>query len=134
MIKSKFFSKKTNLICIADDSGLEVDLLNKAPGIYSARWGGVKGNFSKARPYKNLAQASLKDLEKVDGLPDDSAKTWGSLARQYSRRYNEVFQRPVVKNILQRGPKGAREELTFDAAIAPKVKGKINLRDFISSY
>ena len=48
LIKSKFFSKKTNLICIADDSGLEVDLLNKAPGIYSARWGGVKGNFSKA--------------------------------------------------------------------------------------
>ena len=88
-----------------------------------------QGNFSKARPYKNLAQAALKDLEKVDGLADDSAKTWGSLARQYSRRYNEVFQRPVVKNILQRGPKGAREELTFDAALAPKVKGKINLRD-----
>ena len=88
-----------------------------------------QGNFSKARPYKNLAQAALKDLEKVDGLADDSAKTWGSLARQYSRRYNEVFQRPVVKNILQRGPKGVREELTFDAALAPKVKGKINLRD-----
>lgn len=88
-----------------------------------------QGNFSKARPYKNLAQAALKDLEKVEGLADDSAKTWGSLARQYSKRYNEVFQRPVVKNILQRGPKGAREELTFDAALAPKVKGKINLRD-----
>lgn len=88
-----------------------------------------QGNFSKARPYKNLAQASLKDLEKVEGLADNSAKTWGSLARQYSKRYNEVFQRPVVKNILQRGPKGVREELTFDAALAPKVKGKINLRD-----
>tara|TARA_R110002050_G_scaffold277074_1_gene422539 strand:- start:48 stop:2738 length:2691 start_codon:yes stop_codon:yes gene_type:complete len=88
-----------------------------------------QGNFSKARPYKNLAQAALKDLEKVDGLANKSVETWGSLARKYSRRYNEVFQRPVVKNILQRGPKGAREELTFDAALAPKVKGKINLRD-----
>ena len=36
LIKSRYFSKKTNLICIADDSGLEVDILNKNPGIYSA--------------------------------------------------------------------------------------------------
>ena len=48
LIKSKYFSKKTNLICIADDSGLEIDILNKKPGIYSARWGGKNGNFNKA--------------------------------------------------------------------------------------
>jgi len=48
IIKSKYFSKKTNLICLADDSGLEIDLLNKKPGIYSARWGGKKNDFNKA--------------------------------------------------------------------------------------
>ena len=48
IIKSKYFSKKTNLICLADDSGLEIDILNKEPGIYSARWGGKKGDFNKA--------------------------------------------------------------------------------------
>ena len=37
-IKASFFSKKTNLICLADDSGLEIDLLRGQPGIYSARW------------------------------------------------------------------------------------------------
>ncbi len=42
IIKSKYFSKKTNLICLADDSGLEIDILDKRPGIYSARWGGKK--------------------------------------------------------------------------------------------
>ena len=48
LIKSKYFSKKTNLICIADDSGLEIDILDKKPGIHSARWGGKHGNFNKA--------------------------------------------------------------------------------------
>ena len=59
-IKSKYFSKKTGKICLADDSGLEIDILNKKPGIYSARWGGKKNNF-------NLAiKKVFKELGKVD--------------------------------------------------------------------
>ena len=58
LIKSKYFSKKTNLICLADDSGLEIDLLAGAPGIYSARWGGRNGDFNKAikKVYKELTK------------------------------------------------------------------------------
>ena len=58
LIKSKYFSKKTNLICLADDSGLEIDLLKKRPGIYSARWGGKNSNFNKAikKVYKELSK------------------------------------------------------------------------------
>ena len=48
LIKSKYFSKKTGLMCLADDSGLEIDILEKYPGIYSARWGGKHGDFNKA--------------------------------------------------------------------------------------
>ena len=56
LIKSKYFSKKTGLICLADDSGLEIDLLDKYPGIYSARWGGKYGDFNKAikKVYREL--------------------------------------------------------------------------------
>ena len=45
IIKSKYFSKKTNLICLADDSGLEID---KKPGIHSARWAGKNKDFKIA--------------------------------------------------------------------------------------
>ena len=56
IIKSKYFSKKSNLPCLADDSGLEIDILGKAPGIYSARWGGKNSDFNKAikRVYREL--------------------------------------------------------------------------------
>jgi len=58
LIKAKYFSKKTNKICIADDSGLEIDLLNNQPGIYSARWGGEKGDFNLAisKVYQKLSK------------------------------------------------------------------------------
>tara|TARA_B110001454_G_scaffold207055_1_gene218054 strand:- start:104 stop:706 length:603 start_codon:yes stop_codon:yes gene_type:complete len=48
MIKAQFFSKKTNLICVSDDSGLEIDLLSGAPGIYSSRWAGSENDFGLA--------------------------------------------------------------------------------------
>jgi len=60
LIKSRYFSKKTNLICLADDSGLEIDILKKKPGIHSARWGGKNSDFKKA------IKKVFKELDKVD--------------------------------------------------------------------
>ena len=60
LIKSKFYSSKTNLMCLADDSGLEIDILNKKPGIFSARWSGKKNDFNKA------IKKVFRELNKVD--------------------------------------------------------------------
>jgi len=47
-IKAEYFAKKTNLITISDDSGLMIDLLSGAPGIYSSRWAGPTNDFNIA--------------------------------------------------------------------------------------
>ena len=62
LIKSKFFSKKTNLICLADDSGLEIDILDKRPGIYSSRWAGKNSDFKKAiaKVYREINKKDKK--------------------------------------------------------------------------
>ena len=57
LIKAKFFSNKAKMICLADDSGLEIDILDQKPGIFSSRWAGSKGNFNTAikKVFKELS-------------------------------------------------------------------------------
>jgi XTP/dITP diphosphohydrolase len=103
IIKSKYFSKKTRLICLADDSGIEIDLLDKSPGIYSARWGGKKGDFKKAinRVYKEL---SKKD------------KNW---------KYKKIKARFVCAlSICYLDKKIASVQGKVEGYISPKSKGK----------
>ena len=66
LIKAKFFSKKSKLICLADDSGLEIDVLNGLPGIFSSRWAGKKKNFNLAinKVYKQLKKVDKNFLKK----------------------------------------------------------------------
>ena len=47
-LKANFFYKKSKIISLSDDSGLEIFALQKKPGIYSARWAKQNGSFNKA--------------------------------------------------------------------------------------
>ena len=59
-IKAKYFSNKSKKICLADDSGLSIDKLNGAPGIFSARWGGKNNDFDLA------IKKVFRELDKKD--------------------------------------------------------------------
>ena len=46
-LKADSGCKESGMVCVADDSGLMVDYLDGAPGVYSARFGGEHGNDAK---------------------------------------------------------------------------------------
>jgi len=59
LIKAQYIWERFHLPCFADDTGLEVDALGGAPGVYSARYAGEEQNF------KNNMHKLLKELNGV---------------------------------------------------------------------
>ncbi len=64
--KAIYYSKKVSDPVVADDSGLEIDLLNGEPGIYSARY------FDEAMPY---SERCARILEKLSVFPEPTQRT-----------------------------------------------------------
>lgn len=62
LIKAKTVAKYTDAIVLADDSGLEIDYLNKEPGIYSARYLGEDTSYRVKN--QNL-------IDRLAGVPDE---------------------------------------------------------------
>ncbi|MDE1654891.1 RdgB/HAM1 family non-canonical purine NTP pyrophosphatase [Actinotignum schaalii] len=63
LIKARAYARATGLPAIADDSGLCVDILGGAPGIFSARWSGAHGNDAANR---ELLLAQLADVPRAN--------------------------------------------------------------------
>lgn len=62
LIKAKAIAEYTDAIVLADDSGLEIDYLDKAPGVYSARFMGEDTSYE----IKNQAL-----IDKLEGVPKE---------------------------------------------------------------
>ena len=85
LLKARNAARCTGLPAIADDSGLEVDALHGAPGIYSARYAG-KGAGDKA----NL----LKLLEDIKNVPDEKRSARFQCVLVYLR--HEADPTPII--------------------------------------
>ena len=114
LIKAKFFSQKAKMICLADDSGLEIDILNKQPGIYSARWGGKNSDFKKAikKVFHRLDQKDSKWKKKKV-----KAQFVCALTIYWNKRKN-ITVTGKVKGFISPKPKG-RNGFGYDPIFIP---------------
>ena len=62
LIKARAIAAHTDAIVLADDSGLEIDYLNKEPGVYSARYMGEDTSY-------HIKNANL--IQRLEGVPDE---------------------------------------------------------------
>ena len=65
LLKSPYIYKNYHLDCFADDTGLEVEALNGAPGVYSARYAGGEGHDAQANMLKLLHELDGKENRKA---------------------------------------------------------------------
>ena len=98
IIKAKAVAEKTNHIVLADDSGLEIDFLNKEPGIYSARYLGEDTS-------NEIKNANL--LERMEGVPDEKRTARFVCAIAAAMPDGEIFTTlGVIEGRIDYEPKG----------------------------
>lgn len=113
LLKAKAVAKATGLVAIADDSGLAVDVLGGAPGIFSARWAGRHGDDEANL---RLLLAQLADISEEHrgaafvcaaalALPGEHAST--------------VVEYGQLEGTLLREPRGAHG-FGYDPILVPK--------------
>lgn len=98
LIKARSVMEHTGCLTIADDSGLEVDYLNKEPGVYSARYMGHDTSYD----IKN--QSIIDRLEGVKGN-DRSARFVCAMAAVFPDG-REIVTRGTMEGIIAEKPAG----------------------------
>ena len=97
LIKVREIFKLTNAICISDDTGLEVEALNGAPGVFSARYAGEPSNATE-----NIKKL-LNELKKKNTI-NRSAKFRTVIA--YKDSNQELLFEGIVEGSISLAPKG----------------------------
>ena len=98
IIKAQTVWQRHGLPCFSDDTGLEIDALNGAPGVYSARYAG---------PAKDAQDNMDKVLHELEGVNDREAQFRTAVALQWNGEY-KIFNGIVRGSIAteRRGAKG----------------------------
>jgi XTP/dITP diphosphohydrolase len=110
-LKALSYSKQTGLPCVADDSGLEVDALGGAPGVYSSRYAG---------PGADSAALCAKLLAGMNNVPDGArgARFRCSVALASSGKVL-ICARGEIRGRIIREMRGSRG-FGYDPVFAPE--------------
>ena len=99
-LKAEAAAKESGLPSLSDDSGLCVDALDGAPGIYSARWAGPGKDF-------RLAMRRIEELLNAQGTPDKRAHFVCALALAAPGERSDIYEGRVF-GTLTFPPRGDR--------------------------
>ena len=144
IIKSEYYFAQTGILSLADDSGLEVDALNGAPGIYSARFAGEHAT-DEERVRKILQELQEVPREHrgaqfvcsiaITGF-EDGTKTFEGVARgviaKAPRGENGFGYDPIFEDILS-GKTFAELNRTEKSLSSHRGKSLMLARDFLIS-
>ena len=83
ILKARYYSNRSGLLTVADDSGLSVDALDGGPGLHSARFGGLGANDQDRNHLL---------LEKLKGVPTDQRGARFTSAVAVARLDDVLFQ------------------------------------------
>ena len=97
LIKARTVNKITGLPALADDTGLEVDILGGRPGVYSARYSGINAT------YKDNVNKLLKELNGIPA-PERSAKFRTVVS--FVNGEKELHTEGIVKGVITEDPHG----------------------------
>ncbi len=102
LLKAHVACKATGLPALADDSGLSVDALDGAPGVYSARW----GETATGRDFNIAMERVNKEIGGIDGT--QTAHFTAVLALVYPDGHEEIFDGKLSGNLCwpMRGDRG----------------------------
>jgi len=119
-LKACTAARASDRIALADDSGLSVDALDGAPGIFSARWAGPDKDFS-------MAMARVERELRARSRPDRTARFTCALALASPAGEVQVFEGEVRGKLLfpPRGSKGFGYDPIFVADGMDKTFGEI---------
>ena len=103
-IKAHFAAKKSGLPALADDSGIEVDALNGAPGVYTADW----SETPNGRDFVMAMTKTWNELEAISAPAPRVARFCSTLVLAWPDGHDEVFEGKIEGQVVwpMRGEEG----------------------------
>jgi len=121
LLKARYVYEHYNISCFADDTGLEVEALGGAPGVYSARYAAIQSPTDKNATAES--QASSKQPLKDHDSEANMTRLLNELAQNNNRgaRFRTVIALILKRDVCPCGCTSIKQELLFEGIVEGEI-------------